>query len=599
MNGWIHWLNYFSVGWAETMWRAVSQGTFFIVAALVLSRLAPEVLPAAFRSWVWRIVCLKLALALIWVTPIRVPVLPNRSHPFLDDVRSSISARNIESLAPSAVFGSARVTVAATLPESHTVGFESDQLAPKSWLFLIWSFGVLVCSFGIVRYWRQASQLRRHARILENGPLNRLCQSVARELGCKRVPPLMCSEEIRSPVVLGIWKPVILIPATLEQSVPSRQSRMMFAHELAHVRRRDLPWLCLSSFTQAAFFFHPLVWLASRESRLAQEIACDELAVSCLQARASEYAKMLVDVASGAQMPCPTPWAVGVVESYRTLKRRLKAMKHTHSQSRKQLAIVSALTVLLGAGTIVPWQLVAQNPPAAAPNVAPAPPGALPGLPPVVPSALAAPDDEADAPAFPVKPAIAKRKRATVKFAPAAPSVIGDDDAASDIDGEVTIRAGKALNIEAGPKMAPYGRELRSKVGPVRESDESRDQVLRYKLIFKSGLARLRHLLSQPTPDDTDVETAFNLVGKLERQLLELSDQTENRDLKSTGNVIREQLTELNAAVDAAKSEKSTQMRAKRLTRAKAIVEGLIELVPDIDAIGGKSNPSATVQSRF
>jgi hypothetical protein len=105
-------------------------------------------------------------------------------------------------------------------------------------------------------------------------------------------------------------------------------------------------------------------------------------------------------------------------------------------------------------------------------------------------------------------------------------------------------------------------------------------------------------LLNQPSPDETDVETTLSVVGKLERQLLELSEQTENRDLKSTANVIREQLTELNAAVDAAKGEKTSQTRAKPLTRAKAIVEGLTELVPDIDSISGKPAPGGTAQAQ-
>jgi beta-lactamase regulating signal transducer with metallopeptidase domain len=95
---------------------------------------------------------------------------------------------------------------------------------------------------------------------------------------------LMRSEDIRSPVVLGVWNPVILVPATLEEGSPSRHNQMMFAHELAHVHRRDLLWLWLSTFTQLLFFFHPLIRLAIRENRLAQEIACDELAILCAQA---------------------------------------------------------------------------------------------------------------------------------------------------------------------------------------------------------------------------------------------------------------------------------------------------------------------------
>jgi hypothetical protein len=170
-----------------------------------------------------------------------------------------------------------------------------------------------------------------------------------------------------------------------------------------------------------------------------------------------------------------------------------------------------------------------------------------------------------------------------------------EDEATLENGGELSVRLRQPLNVQVVPAPGPYPRAT---IAAAPETSESRDQLLRYKLIFKSGLAQLRHLLNQPSPDETDVETTLSVVGKLERQLFELSEQTENRDLKSTANVIREQLTELNAAVDAAKGEKTSQTRAKPLTHAKAIVEGLTELVPDIDSISGKPGPGGAAQAQ-
>ena len=51
------------------------------------------------------------------------------------------------------------------------------------------------------------------------------------------------------------------------------------AHELAHVRRRDLLWSGLAGLVRVLFFFHPLVWLAHREALVAREAACDALAL--------------------------------------------------------------------------------------------------------------------------------------------------------------------------------------------------------------------------------------------------------------------------------------------------------------------------------
>src|SRR5205814_5223902 len=112
------------------------------------------------------------------------------------------------------------------------------------------------------------------------------------------MPRLLISCAINSPVVIGVVHPVILLPAGFEKIYPDRQRRMMLAHELAHLVRCDLAWGYLSALAEALFFFHPLVWLAKVENRLAQEIACDELAVDRLNVRRAEYAAMLVQVVS-------------------------------------------------------------------------------------------------------------------------------------------------------------------------------------------------------------------------------------------------------------------------------------------------------------
>src|SRR5262245_30534378 len=85
---WLHLLNGVSLQWAEVMWRAVWQGTLLIVVVWTLSNFAARLLPTAVRSWLWRIVFLKLAVTLIWITPIRLPVLQRHTPMFADQVGS-------------------------------------------------------------------------------------------------------------------------------------------------------------------------------------------------------------------------------------------------------------------------------------------------------------------------------------------------------------------------------------------------------------------------------------------------------------------------------------------------------------------------------
>jgi beta-lactamase regulating signal transducer with metallopeptidase domain len=114
---------------------------------------------------------------------------------------------------------------------------------------------------------------------------------------------------------------------------------MMLAHELAHIKRHDLWWAWLPMAARVLFFFHPLVFLASKESRLTEEMAADELTVTAGRFPPVDYAGMLVEVAAELFPSPKEEMVIGVVGSRHTLKRRLIAMKHICSITGVRLTI--------------------------------------------------------------------------------------------------------------------------------------------------------------------------------------------------------------------------------------------------------------------
>jgi hypothetical protein len=164
-----------------------------------------------------------------------------------------------------------------------------------------------------------------------------------------------------SPLLVGFWRPVILFPAELLRQCRLGEIEMMLAHELAHMRRYDLVWSLLNSSLRAVFFFHPLVWLADRQSRAAQESACDELAMHVIRAGIVPYGELLlkvVGVAGGRRVSEAA--ALAASGNYGSLRTRLLALQNIHSNSRERrmrLALGIGGSVLL---LLLPWQLVAR-----------------------------------------------------------------------------------------------------------------------------------------------------------------------------------------------------------------------------------------------
>lgn len=88
--------------------------------------------------------------------------------------------------------------------------------------------------------------------------------------------PVRSSPRALEPALVGIFRPVLLIPGGLLQHLAPRQMESILAHELCHVRRRDNLTAGVHMVVEALFWFHPLVWWISARLVEERERACDE-----------------------------------------------------------------------------------------------------------------------------------------------------------------------------------------------------------------------------------------------------------------------------------------------------------------------------------
>ncbi len=133
---------------------------------------------------------------------------------------------------------------------------------------------------------------------------------------------------------------------------------MLLRHELAHVRRCDLWWNWIAPATRFLFYFHPLVYVTLREWRLNQESACDELAVVGRPEISSHYAAMLLQIAVTQNPSRSLAYAVGVFESFETLKRRIEKMSQFGSRSSRHVQLAAMAFAVAAVAGLIPWKLV-------------------------------------------------------------------------------------------------------------------------------------------------------------------------------------------------------------------------------------------------
>ena len=126
--------------------------------------------------------------------------------------------------------------------------------------------------------------------------------TLARRLGLRRPVATLASSLAKVPMVIGHWKPVILLPVALVGSLPPEQVEAIIAHELAHVRRSDYGMNILQSVIEVIFFYHPVVWWLSSVVREEREKCCDDVAVS-LSGSTAVYARALSEAEALRQSP--------------------------------------------------------------------------------------------------------------------------------------------------------------------------------------------------------------------------------------------------------------------------------------------------------
>ena len=96
------------------------------------------------------------------------------------------------------------------------------------------------------------------------------------------------------PGVVGLRKPVILLPAGIETYLTADQFAAVLAHEVCHVRRRDNLTAAVHMLVEALFWFHPMVWWIGARLVAEREQACDEHVVA-ETAEPIPYAEGIVD----------------------------------------------------------------------------------------------------------------------------------------------------------------------------------------------------------------------------------------------------------------------------------------------------------------
>jgi bla regulator protein BlaR1 len=254
------------------------QSTWF-VGVVWLATLALRRHGARLRHWLWTAASVKFLVPFSWLISFGAQ-FDWRTAPAM--ARPAAAFVMNEVFAPS-------VLVAA--PETLT-----QQTPVLPWLLVaVWLAGSAAALFW---WWRQWLPLR--AALRDATPITLSGDHVAEGLA------VMASPSMFEPGVIGIRRPVLLVPAGLVERLTPAQLKALVAHERCHIRCHDNLVAAMHMAVEAIFWFHPLVWWIAARQVDERERACDE-AVLRAGSQPSDYAEGILTVCRwslGAPVMC-------------------------------------------------------------------------------------------------------------------------------------------------------------------------------------------------------------------------------------------------------------------------------------------------------
>jgi len=242
-------------------------------------------------------------------------------------------------------------------PEAAASGVAATSAPAPVWPWLLGLYGVGV-AWLVVRLVRQVVILRRLVRESEPAgrePTRRLSglrkrAGIGRRVGLRRVRGLA------SPLTLGVFRPVILLPSDLLRTLQARELDLVLLHELVHVKRHDLAIHWLTSLVSIVYFFHPAAWLLARRIASEREQVADELAMQEGEAAPMLYGETLIKVAALGSTRAGLPAQPAMAAGTREIETRIRGIRTAPRARGGRWSVALAVAVLLASVTLSPGQ---------------------------------------------------------------------------------------------------------------------------------------------------------------------------------------------------------------------------------------------------
>jgi len=309
------------------MTQMILSASVMIVLTVLVRLLAIHRLPKRIFVIIWGLVSVRLLI------PFSLP-----------DAFAVLHISNLPILGLSSMFGRGDVySEMLTIPApifypAYSTAYHGEAFMPSTvnWsliLLILWVLGsALFALFFLI------SHMKFRRKLSTSLPLsNVFIKDWLMQHKTFRTVQVRYSDRISSPLTYGVFRPMIVLPASMDLSDEDRLAYVL-THEHMHIRRFDYVWKLLFAAVLCVHWFNPLVWLMYVLTNRDLELSCDEAALGLLGSKSKvSYGLALLDL---AEKNSRLAFASGF--SKHALEERIRVMTRG-----KQNSVLGAVAVMM------------------------------------------------------------------------------------------------------------------------------------------------------------------------------------------------------------------------------------------------------------
>ena len=284
------------------------QASVLALLVLGLQRVLRGRLNPRWRYALWLLVLARLVL----------PALPESALSLFQFAPPPPAALEVSVTEP--LFIQAPIPVSQTAPDfiEPTYPFSVYTL-----LALVWLAGALLLLFLTWQVNKRFARQVADSPEIADPELRKLFAAAKNELGLRRSIRLIENGQVQSPAIMGLFQPTLLLPADVRGKFDATELRLIFLHELAHLKRGDVIAQGLIALLQILHWFNPVLRYAFRRMRIDREPATDALVLSRAgEGEKERYGLMLIKLLEHFNQRHSLPTLVGILEDKDQFKRR-------------------------------------------------------------------------------------------------------------------------------------------------------------------------------------------------------------------------------------------------------------------------------------